>query len=270
MNSDFIDEKRLVGDCFVASLTPRHVRPAADVILIPGSCHGWWAWRFWAPALAAAGYATHALSMPNHTDAPNLPRAEYLRLTPSDYAARVVAVAGTLPGFPGRSAVGRPLVLAGHSLGGIVAQIAAKTLRPAALIPVASTGADEVGGARIEVDPTTPMLPSPADATRMWFADVEPDILAWALPLLTGESPATRNAPRGPDVLARGDITCPSLCIGAGLDGTTVPPQPDLAKWLGGDCVVFPTAGHDIMLERQAWAAVRQVIGWLDRKVPGA
>lgn len=259
MFSDFLDERRVVGDVFVASLTPQLARPAADIILIPGSCHGFWAWRFWQPALAAAGYATHALSMPNHTDAPALPEADYLRLTPSDYAARVVAVARALPG--------RPLVLAGHSLGGIVAQIAAKRLRPAALIPVASTGADEVGGRRIEVDPTIPMLPTPADATRMWFADVEPNILAWALPLLTGESPATRNAPRGPDILARGDITCPSLCIGAGLDGTTVPPQPDLAAWLGGDCVMFPTAGHDIMLERQAWAAVRQVIGWLDRKL---
>jgi hypothetical protein len=31
---------------------------------------------------------------------------------------------------------------------------------------------------------------------------------------------------------------------------------------------MFPTAGHDIMLERQAWAAVRQVITWLDAKLP--
>lgn len=102
----------------------------------------------------------------------------------------------------------------------------------------------------------------------MWFADVEPEILEWALDLMTGESPATRNAPRGPNLLARGDITCPSLVVGAGRDGSTVPPQPDLAAWLGGDCVMFPTAGHDIMLERQAWAAVRQVITWLDAKLP--
>ncbi len=262
MESDLIDERRIVGDCFVASLTPRHARPSANIILIPGSCHGWWAWRFWAPALAAAGYATHALSMPNHTDAPVLPMAEFLRLTPSDYAARVQAVAATLPA--------RPLVLVGHSLGGWVAQIAAKAMRPAALIPVASAGAGEVGAPRPEVDPTVPMLPSPADATRMWFADAEPDVLQWALDRLTGESPATRNTPRGPELLARGDITCPSLCIGAGRDGSVVPSQPDLAAWLGGDCVVFPTAGHDIMLERQAWAAVRQVIGWLDRTLPGA
>lgn len=260
MNSDFLEDRRLIGDVFAASLSPR--APAADIILIPGTCHGWWTWRFWQPALAAAGYATHALSMPNHTDAPDLDEAPFLRLTPSDYAARVGAVAATLPG--------RPLVLCGHSLGGLVAQLAAKALRPAALIPVAGASADEVGGTRLEVDPNRPMLPTHAEATAMWFADAEPDILAWALSRLTGESPATRNAPRGPGLLARGDITCPSLCIGAGRDATAVPPQPDLAAWLGGDCVMFPTAGHDIMLERQAWAAVRQVIGWLDAKLPRA
>jgi len=260
MLSDFIDDRRIIGDTFVASLSSRHAKPAADIILIPGSCHGFWAWRFWQPALAAAGYATHALSMPNHTAATFLPEAEFLTLTPSDYAARVAVVAATLPG--------RPLVLAGHSLGGIVAQLAAKMLRPAALIPVASTGADEVGGTRIEIDPNRAMLPTREEAARMWFADVEPEILEWALDLMTGESPATRNAPRGPNLLARGDITCPSLVIGAGRDGSTVPPQPDLAAWLGGDCVMFPTAGHDIMLERQAWAAVRQVITWLDAKLP--
>ena len=149
MLSDFIDHRRIIGDTFVASLSSRHAKPAADIILIPGSCHGFWAWRFWQPALAAAGYATHALSMPNHTAASFLPEAEFLTLTPSDYAARVAVVAATLPG--------RPLVLAGHSLGGIVAQLAAKMLRPAALIPVASTGADEVGGSRIEIDPNRAM-----------------------------------------------------------------------------------------------------------------
>ena len=77
MFSDFVDERRVIGDVFVASLTPLHAPPAADIIFIPGSCHGFWAWRFWQPALAAAGCATHALSMPNHTDAGVLPEADF-------------------------------------------------------------------------------------------------------------------------------------------------------------------------------------------------
>lgn len=258
MLDDLSFKTRVVGDIFAASLTPRHGPIAANVILIPGSCHGWWAWRFWQPALAAAGYATHALSMPNHTDAPALPEAEFLRLTPQDYAERVAAVGRELPG---------PLVIIGHSLGGWVAQLAAVLLRPAALVPVASAGPDAVGTPRPPLDPGRPFLPSRAEAAAMWFADADPAIVEWTLDRLTGESPATRNTPR---VLAPGAIGCPVLVVGAGRDRSAVPPQPALAAHLGAECVMFETAGHDLMLERQALAAVRAVIAWLDRVLPRA
>jgi len=101
-----------------------------------------------------------------------------------------------------------------------------------------------------------------AAVAAIWPA--RPLVLDWALGLMTRESPSARNAGRGPDVIARGDITCRVLVIGAGRDGSTVSSQPALAGWPGGECVKFPTAGHDITLERQAWASLRRVIVWLD------
>jgi len=249
----------VVGDVFAASLAPRHGPIAADIILIPGSCHGWWAWRFWQPALAAAGYAVHALSMPNHTDAPALPVADYVRLTPQDYADRVAGFAATLPG--------RPVVVGGHSLGGWVAQLAALAMRPAGLLPVASAAVDALTAPRGRMDPTQPWCPSRDDARRTWFADAEEAVVEWALDRLSGESPATRNAPRSLD---RARLACPVLVVGAGRDASAVPDQRRLAAWLGAECVVFEQAGHDLMLERAALPAVRRVIACLDRVLPGA
>ena len=256
LENDILLERRVLGDVFAASMTPRHGPVAADIILIPGSCHGWWAWRFWQPALAAAGYAVHALSMPNHTDAPTLPEAEYVRLTPQNYADRVAAFAVTLPG--------RPVVVGGHSLGGWVAQLAAVQMRPAGLLPVASAAVDALTSPREPMNPALPWCPSRDEARRIWFADAEDAVVEWALDRLCGESPATRNAPRRLDRTA---LTCPILVVGAGRDASAVPDQRRLAAWLGAECVMFENAGHDLMLERAALPAVRRVISWLDRVV---
>jgi pimeloyl-ACP methyl ester carboxylesterase len=254
---DLLETRRLLGDCFLRSLAPRHHPADAAVLLVPGSAHGWWAWRFWQPALAHAGFAAHALSFPNHTDAPALPEAEFLSLTIGDYAARVRRVAAELPG---------KLVLVGHSLGGLVAQIAAEEVRPAALVLVASAGPKPLGREKLSPFPPDRPVAFPREAARArWFVDTPAEVMDWALDRVGVESPGVLNGSGGRAEVDRARITCPVLVVGAGRDASSVPPQEELAALYGATLLAFPEAGHDLMLERVALRAVRGVIGWLDR-----
>ena len=74
-----------------------------------GSGHGAWCWEHWLDAAAAAGWAATAVSLRGHGGSPGRLRTALLR----QYADDVVATASALP---------RPAVLVGHSMGGLVVQ----------------------------------------------------------------------------------------------------------------------------------------------------
>ena len=259
MSAELIEHGRSLGRCYLHSVGPAHHASAASILCIPGSAHGWWAWRFWLPAFARAGFAAHALSFPNHTDAPMLDTPAFCALTLGDYVAEVRAIAASLPG---------PVVLVGHSLGGMVAQVAAQDSACAALVLVASSGPRQLGTAREWDYPCdTPVVFAPDAARARWFADADPAIVAWALAQLSPESPGVLNGSGGRAVVDPARIACPVLVMQAGLDVSSVPPQDRLAALYGADHVVIEGAGHDIMLERASLHAVQRVIGWLDGKM---
>lgn len=254
--SAFFESSQIVGDCYLHSLVPRHHPPDAHILLIPGSGHGWWAWRDWTPALAACGFGAHALSFPNHTDAPALPEREYCALTVHDYVARVQRIAEGLSG---------PVVLVGHSLGGVVAQVAAGDMELAALILVASAGPRQLGRTRLHDFPADrPVVFDPDTARARWFADAEPEVVDWAIAQVSPESPGVLNGSGGRAEVDPARITCPVLVVKAGRDASSVPPGERLAALYGATLLEVPEAGHDLMLERSALRTVRRVIAWLD------
>lgn len=78
----------------------------AVFVLVHGAWHGAWCWQKLLPHLEAAGHRAVALDMPGSGDDP-LPAAE---VTPEAYIARTVAAV---------EAQDEPVVLVGHSLGGL-------------------------------------------------------------------------------------------------------------------------------------------------------
>jgi pimeloyl-ACP methyl ester carboxylesterase len=248
-----------MGDCHLRSLVPRHHAPDAAVLMIPGSAHGWWAWRFWMPAFAASGFAAHALSFPNHTDAAVLPEDAFCALGLEDYVARVRQAMDAVEGR---------VVLVGHSLGGVVAQVAAQRTAPAALVLVASAGPRQLGRTRRDDFPADAPVRWTREAARArWFADADPAVVEWALDRVTAESPGVLNGSGGRAEVDPARIGCPVLVVRGGRDASSVPEGKKLAALYGAELLDLPEAGHDLMLERGALRAARRVVGWLDRVV---
>jgi pimeloyl-ACP methyl ester carboxylesterase len=78
----------------------------ARFVLVHGAWHGGWCWEKVAPLLQAAGHTVDAVDLPGHGDSP----AAIGEMTLETYARRVADHV---------EAAGGPVVLVGHSMGGI-------------------------------------------------------------------------------------------------------------------------------------------------------
>ena len=78
----------------------------ATFVLVHGAWHGGWCWREIVPLLESAGHRVDALDLPGHGDNP----APVSEMT-LDANARLVADRVEV--------VGEPVVLVGHSMGGV-------------------------------------------------------------------------------------------------------------------------------------------------------
>jgi pimeloyl-ACP methyl ester carboxylesterase len=245
--------RRIERGCLIETLAPEH--PAcAQLLLLPGSAHGGWCYRFWSPAFAARGFATHALTRPGIGEAPPLDEAAFRARSTAEEAAMIADILAALP---------RPRVLLGHSPGGILAQLAATRAACEALVLVASSGPSQLAVRRRVLLPMDrPVPPGTGRARRDWYAEAEPAIRDWAIARLSPESPGVLNGAAGRAELDPAAITCPVLVLSGGRDRSIVPPGPELAALYGATHRHFPAAGHVPMLEpvaldmaRSTWRA---------------
>lgn len=97
---------------------------AAHLLFVHGLGYAAWAWEDWMAAAAAAGHESWAVSLRGHGGSAGTAARAVL----SDYEADVVRAARSIPG---------PVVLVGHSMGGLAVQRAAAAAGAAAMILVA-------------------------------------------------------------------------------------------------------------------------------------
>lgn len=84
-------------------------------LLIHGTNHGGWAWKKVVPLLQAQGHQVYAIDLPGHGDDPTPPE----NVTLDDYIHKVIDVANAQSG---------PVILVGHSSGGVTIAQAAERL----------------------------------------------------------------------------------------------------------------------------------------------
>lgn len=116
-------------------MTRAITRPAPIVMVHGAFCAGWTFGAFRAP-FEQAGHAVFAPDLPGHQE--GSPPAAVCGLSLRDYAAAIVEFCADLAAPP---------ILVGHSLGGLVVQLAAARMPTAGLILLAPSAPWGVAGA---------------------------------------------------------------------------------------------------------------------------
>jgi pimeloyl-ACP methyl ester carboxylesterase len=246
---------------------PRRAATPPSLLFLHGAACGDWVWQQgFAESCAEAGFAGQALAFSRQ-----MPDGQ-----PAGLGEYVVQARAAV------AAIGRPVVLVGHSLGALVAQrlLLEPMVRGAALLaPVPPEG--------LWLATTRLALTDPAlwtEAARMdapvghMAAEVDPALVASlfgpAMPLpqakaflarMGGESRAALMEAQGPQPVPHGWLHGrPVLVLGAGED-RLIPPDAvqRCAMWHGTGAGFMPGMGHLMMLE-PGWPEVcRRLLDWL-------
>jgi pimeloyl-ACP methyl ester carboxylesterase len=238
-------------------------QPARDegrtpVLFVHGLGHGAWCWEHWLAGTAEAGHPAYAVSLRGHARSEGRLRTALL----GHYVDDVVRTATSL---------GRPAVLVGHSMGGLVVQRAlARYAAPAAVL-VASVGASPALGALLRV-----ARRHPTDALRIVAGGSLPlrsEYLFSELPeqeaerytdRCHGESGVVqyqllfhRPAPR--------PLGRPPVLVLATPDDALLPTSSvrSTAARYGAEVREFPGMGHDLMLDSRWREPLDVLLGWL-------
>jgi pimeloyl-ACP methyl ester carboxylesterase len=250
--------------------TANIARPS--LLFIHGGFHAAWCWdEFLLPWFATKGWHANALSLRGHGASDG--REGMSRWVLADYVDDVGRVVDQLA---------RPVVLIGHSVGGVIAQrcwdrhaavagmvlYACSPLRPDAGVvwrlfrqrPVSFIAGQVFGNAAAQLRACEPFLFSPA---------FDPQSVKSYVSRLCPEAPRAMAEvfARAPQRRARGDMR-PALVV-AGQDDWSIPieSQQSLASAFGAELKVCPGA-HDLMLDPQWELNARVMDEWLSARFP--
>ncbi len=239
-------------------LDEAHAGPGPAVLFIPGGYHGAWCYAGWLRHCRDTGIACAALDYRGH----GALAYEGLAVDTSieAYAEDTVLAA--------RSFAAPPIIV-GHSLGGLVAMLAATQTRIAGLALVAPSPPGNLAGAHAlpAVDERS-LRPPPhrAEVVARFLGGYDGPHVEWCQHRLCAESPRALNQRYQLSVpIDASRIAAPSIVIEAGLDRSARhPPGQDaaLAQFLGGEFSCIDNAPHCLMLGTASRAALELLLAW--------
>ena len=222
-------------------------------------------WDSWVAYFGEAGFECVAPSLPGH-DPPD--RAALAKLTFDDYVSAISQAANNL---------GRPPIVVGHSMGGLLAQHVAMRSDCAALILVSASPPWRIVGtwhsARYLWRYTWPVIAgqpiraSNKAAVDLVLHDLSPAEQKELLQILAWESGlAYRTMVFGRAPVERAAIRCPVLCVTGGKDRLLrFSTAAGLASFYDAEHLVFPGQGHALVAGSLVGTVGRAVLEWVER-----
>jgi pimeloyl-ACP methyl ester carboxylesterase len=241
------------------------------IVMVHGAFVGGWSFEWFERPFRAAGYQVHAPHLRGH--GPFEPVDRVVGVSMRDYAADLIDFCRTLEAPP---------VLLGHSMGGLVAQMAAREVGARAVVLLAPSS--PWGAAGLTVDNLVAGLG--VQLTVLAHGAVEPnrDIMRTmslqrmtaraAAPVLARLRPESARAlretvswwldPFMTTSIGPGPLHMPSLVINGAADRVNPPDTGrQIAERIGGAFVAMPEMSHWLIGEPGWKAVAAHVIGWL-------
>lgn len=246
--------------------------PKPPIVMVHGAFCGGWAFENFRAPFEAAGHVVHAPDLRGHgpNDGPNAVTG----LSMTDYAKDIADLCAGLP---------QPPVLVGHSMGGLVAQLAARKAPIHALALLAPSPPWGVGGSSMEEAVTAFGLHM---LGPFWMQAVNPDRTLMRTYSLDRMPQAERSAtldrlrsesgralwetlnwwldPFMTTSLGSGPQTAPALVL-VGARDVVHPPATarQIAARLGADCRELPQMSHWLPGEPGWDTVARTVLDWI-------
>ncbi len=247
-------------------------RDRPDLLFVHGAFCGAWIWaETFLPYFCTQGHACHAVSLRGHGGSDG--NLAWTSL--SDYADDVEAA---------MDHVGRPVVLIGHSMGGLICQhVMGRGRVPAAAVLLASVPPSGLGSSAMHLglyaqdlvwqlgllQTLGPHAVAPQFVRRAFLSvGASATALAHLVTRLQSESPratAEMMAPPQPTPPS-GDDRPPILVLGGDQDAfLPVSAFRETATYFGADLRILQGAPHGLMVDSQWWQPVAdEILSWLE------
>jgi alpha-beta hydrolase superfamily lysophospholipase len=265
-----------IGDLTLDVAVP--ARPShPPVLMVHGIMGGAWYFAKWVEFFSARGHPAYALNLRGHHG--SRPVDEFGQVSVMDYVTDVrEAVSGLREKHPGA-----PIVLVGHSMGGLVAQKAAESVAPAAVVLLSSVppkGIPLLSWPLFrrelkhvpEMLASRPVIANPRDAADLFLNRVDPTEVASFVPLWTpGSGRAGREITFGRIAVDEKRVACPVMVV-AGADDVAIPQriQRRVARKYAAPFRLYEGNAHFLIWESGWDRIASDVASWLDQTLARA
>lgn len=232
------------------------------VLMVHGAFHGWWAYARWLTWFATLGVPAYALSVRNHEGSRALSADEYRRTGIEHYVEDIAAVLDW---------IGKPAMLVGHSLGGLMVQKASEDRDVVAVACIGSASPAGVGPTRgFTWDEDESLMFDRARMRGAMFEEIDDATFESIYSRLVPESTRALNQSglAGVDV-DPAKILAPMLFLGTEHDGIGLHPADKLAAFFNAEHMTIPGTSHDVLLEDSGLRVAAHILGWACRSAPG-